>query len=194
MQHHIIKSLLFSAYSLHLICFQRCSSPFQGSLSKVHRTFFTLALGAMLLTSFRPITKGEHELVGSWQYVKSAVAIHWDDPAPFHDSSAQDEKESERKDMTINADGSMTMMARDIESGRVYRDGDNCAMKFKNYDLTWVLSAATDSLKVMSPSGGSEMWRIDQLDGNTLVYVVDKPFESHIGSGILTYTYTYRRR
>ena len=34
MQHHIIKSLLFSA-----------------SLSKVHRTFFTLALGAMLLTA-----------------------------------------------------------------------------------------------------------------------------------------------
>ena len=46
----------------------------------------------------------------------------------------------------------------------------------------------------MSPYGGSETWRIDQLDGNTLVYVVDKPFESHIGSGILTYTYTYRRR
>ena len=51
MTHHIIKFLLFSAYSLHLICFQRCSSPFQGSLSKVHRTFFTLALGAMLLTA-----------------------------------------------------------------------------------------------------------------------------------------------
>ena len=34
MKHNIIKSLLFSA-----------------SLSKVHRTFFTLALGAMLLTS-----------------------------------------------------------------------------------------------------------------------------------------------
>lgn len=33
MQHHTIKSLLFSA-----------------PLSKVHRTFFTLALGAMLLT------------------------------------------------------------------------------------------------------------------------------------------------
>ena len=49
--------------------------------------------------------------------------------------------------MTINADGSMTMIARDIESGRVYRDGDSCAMKFKSYDLTWVLSAATDSLK-----------------------------------------------
>ena len=138
--------------------------------------------------------KGEHELVGNWQYVKSAVAIHWDDPAPFHDSAAQEEEKSERKDMTINADGSMTMVARDVESGRVYRDGDSCAMKFKSYDLTWVLSAATDSLKVMSPSGGSEMWRIDQLDGNTLVYVVDKPFESHMGSGILTYTYTYRRR
>ena len=147
MQHHIIKSLLFSA-----------------SLSKVHRTFFTLAMGAMLLTSFRPMPKGEHELVGSWQYVKSAVAIHWDNPAPFHDSAAQEEEKSERKDMTINADGSMTMVARDVESGRVYRDGDSCAMKFKSYDLTWVLSAATDSLKVMSPSGGSEMWRIDQLE------------------------------
>jgi hypothetical protein len=164
MQHHIIKSLAL------------------------------LALGAMLLTAFRPMPKGEHELVGSWQYVKSAVAIHWDNPAPFHDSAAQDEEKSERKDMTINADGSMAMVARDIESGRVYRDGDSCAMKFKSYDLTWVFSAETDSVKVMSPSGGSETWRIDQLDGNTLVYVVDKPFESHIGSGILTYTYTYRRR
>lgn len=84
--------------------------------------------------------------------------------------------------MTINADGSMTMVARDIESS---------AMMFKSYDLTWVFSAETDSLKVISPSGGSETWRIDQLDGNTLGYVVDKPFESHIGSGILTYTYTY---
>ena len=177
MQHHIIKSLLFSA-----------------SLSKVHRTFFTLALGAMLLTSFRPMPKGEHELVGSWQYVKSAVAIHWDDPAPFHDSAAKDEEKPERKDMTINADRSMTMVARDIEIGRVYRDGDSCAMKFKSYDLTWVFSAETDSVKVMSPSGGSETWRIDQLDENTLVYIVDKPFESHIGSGILTYTYTYHRR
>ena len=177
MQHHILKSLLFSA-----------------SLSKVHRTFFTLAMGAMLLTSFRPMPKGEHELVGNWQYVKSAVAIRWDDPAPFHDSAAKDEEKPERKDMTINADGSMTMVARDIEIGRVYRDGDSCAMKFKNYDLTWVFYAEPDSLKVMSPSGGSETWRIDQLDGNTLVYVVDKPFESHIGSGILTYTYTYRRR
>ena len=155
MQHHIIKSLA------------------------------ALALGAMLLTSFRPMPKGEHELVGSWQYVKSAVAIRWDDPAPFHDSAAKDEEKSERKDMTINADGSMTMVARDIESS---------AMKFKSYDLTWVFSAETDSVKVMSPSGGSETWRIDQLDGNTLVYVVDKPFDSHIGSGILTYTYTYRRK
>ncbi len=158
------------------------------------KSLAAVALGAMLLTAFRPMLKGEHELVGSWQYVKSAVAIHWDDPAPFHDSSAQDEEKPERKDMTINADGSMTMIARDIESGRVYRDGDSCAMKFKSYDLTWVLSAATDSLKVISPSGGSETWRIDQLDENSLVYVVDKPFESHIGSGILTYTYTYRRK
>jgi hypothetical protein len=76
MQHHIIKSLA------------------------------AIVLGAMLLTAFRPMPKGEHELVGSWQYVKSAVAIHWDNPAPFHDSAAQDEERSERKDMTINADGS----------------------------------------------------------------------------------------
>ena len=158
------------------------------------KSLAALALGAMLLTSLRPMPKGEHELVGSWQYVKSAVAIRWDDPAPFHDSAAQDEEKSERKDMTINADGSMTMVARDIEIGRVYRDGDSSAMKFKSYDLTWVFSAETDSVKVMSPSGGSETWRIDQLDGNTLVYVVDKPFDSHIGSGILTYTYTYRRK
>lgn len=76
----------------------------------------------------------------------------------------------------------------------VYRVSDSCAMKFKSYDLTWVISADTDSLKVISASGGSESWRIVQLSENTLVYVVDKPFESHIGSGILTYTYTYRRR
>ena len=152
------------------------------------------ALGAMLLTAFRPMPKGEHELVGSWQYVKSAVAIHWDNPAPFHDSAAQNEEKSERKDMTINADGSMTMVARDIESSRVYRVSDSCAMKFKSYDLTWVISADTDSLKVISASGGSESWRIVQLSENTLVYVVDKHFESHIGSGILTYTYIYRRR
>ena len=72
------------------------------------KSLAVLALGAMLLTAFRPMPKGEHELVGNWQYVKSAVAIHWDDPAPFHDSSAQDEEKPERKDMTINADGSMT--------------------------------------------------------------------------------------
>jgi hypothetical protein len=41
MQHHIIKSLA------------------------------AIALGAMLLPAFRPMPKGEHELVGSWQYVKS---------------------------------------------------------------------------------------------------------------------------
>ena len=158
------------------------------------KSLAALALGAMLLTSFRPMPKGEHELVGSWQYVKSAVAIRWDDPAPFHDSAAKDEEKPERKDMTINTDGSMTMVARDIESSRVYRVSDSCAMEFKSYDLTWVISADTDSLKVISASGGSESWRIVQLSENTLVYVVDKPFESHIGSGILTYTYTYRRR
>ena len=158
------------------------------------KIFTVIALGAMLLTAFRPMSKGEHELVGNWQYVKSTVAIHWDAPAPFHDSAAQDEEKSERKDMTINADGSMTMVVRDIESSRVYRVSDSCAMKFKSYDLTWVISADTDSLKVISASGGSESWRIVQLSENTLVYVVDKPFESHIGSGILTYTYTYRRR
>jgi len=166
------------------------------------KSLAVLIVGAMLLTAFRPMPKGENELVGSWQYVKSAVAIHWDDPAPFHDSAAQDEEKSERKDMTINADGSMKMVARDIESGRVCRDDDSSDLKlapqgrrpqFKSYDLTWVFSIETDSVKVMSPSGGSETWRIDQLDENTLVYVVDKPFESHIGSGILTYTYTYRR-
>ena len=75
------------------------------------KSLAAIALGAMLLTAFRPMPKGEHELVGSWQYVKSAVAIHWDNPAPFHDSAAQDEEKSERKDMTINADGSMTMVA-----------------------------------------------------------------------------------
>lgn len=157
------------------------------------KIFTVIALGAMLLTAFRPMSKGEHELVGNWRYVKSTVAIHWDAPAPFHDSAAQDEEKSERKDMIINADGSMTMVARDIESSRVYRVSDSCAMKFKSYDLIWVISADTDSLKVISASGGSESWRIVQLSENTLVYVVDKHFESHIGSGILTYTYTYRR-
>ena len=52
------------------------------------KSIAVLALGAMLLTAFRPMSKGEHELVGNWQYVKSTVAIHWDDPAPFHDSAA----------------------------------------------------------------------------------------------------------
>ena len=41
MTHNIIKSLLFSA-----------------SLSKVHRTFFTLALGAMLLASCEKVNEG----------------------------------------------------------------------------------------------------------------------------------------
>jgi hypothetical protein len=49
MQHHIIKSLLFSA-----------------SLSKVHRTFFTLALGAMLLTSCGKDNKDNGTIIGKW--------------------------------------------------------------------------------------------------------------------------------
>ena len=49
MTHNIIKSLLFSA-----------------SLSKVHRTFFTLALGAMLLTSCGKDNKDNGTIIGKW--------------------------------------------------------------------------------------------------------------------------------
>lgn len=49
MKHNIIKSLLFSA-----------------SLSKVHRTFFTLALGALLLTSCGKDNKDNEALIGKW--------------------------------------------------------------------------------------------------------------------------------
>ena len=48
MQHHIIKSLLFSA-----------------PLSKVHRTFFTLALGAMLLTAVGCEKENNNEPAGT---------------------------------------------------------------------------------------------------------------------------------
>ncbi len=49
MKHNIIKSLLFSA-----------------SLSKVHWTFFTLALGALLLTSCGKDNKDNEALIGKW--------------------------------------------------------------------------------------------------------------------------------
>ncbi|MBR0169898.1 MAG: hypothetical protein IJQ14_03545 [Bacteroidales bacterium] len=58
MQHHIIKTLLFSA-----------------SLSKVHRTFFTLALGAMLLTSCGKDNKDNGTIIGKWANTAQSCEI-----------------------------------------------------------------------------------------------------------------------
>ncbi len=58
MKHNIIKSLLFSA-----------------SLSKVHRTFFTLALGAMLLTSCGKDNKDNEALIGKWYNTAQSYEI-----------------------------------------------------------------------------------------------------------------------
>ncbi len=58
MQHHIIKSLLFSA-----------------SLSKVHRTFFTLALGAMLLMGCGKDNKDNGTIVGKWANTAQSYEI-----------------------------------------------------------------------------------------------------------------------
>ena len=92
MQQHIIKSLLFSAYSLHLICFQRCSSPFQGSLSKVHRTFFTLALGAMLIVSCSKEEPNEGSVNPTpGQETVSFVGTHWEALLDFNDIIAGSE-------------------------------------------------------------------------------------------------------
>ena len=58
MQHHIIKSLLFSA-----------------SLSKVHRTFFTLALGAMLLTGCGKDNNDNGTIIGKWANTAQSCEI-----------------------------------------------------------------------------------------------------------------------
>ena len=75
MQHHIIKSLLFSA-----------------SLSKVHRTFFTLALGAMLIVSCSKEEPNEGSVNPTpGQETVSFVGTHWEALLDFNDIIAGSE-------------------------------------------------------------------------------------------------------
>lgn len=136
---------------------------------------------AILLAACTPKSS---TLVGQWEYVSGTTegVFHGDSPYPGFTVNMGEEHLLDELD--FRTDGTATLMAWNntmVDHKFVY---EPCA-------LEWQMVG--DSL-LLRNERGEEVWHIQQLDDNTLVFVDSDIFTYHGGDGYERHTYTYRRK
>ena len=123
-------------------------------------------------------------IVGQWEYVSGTTegVFHGDSPYPGYTVNMGEEHLLDELD--FNADGTATFMA--WNNTRV-----NHKFVYEPCALEW--QVVGDSL-LLRNERGEEVWHIQQLDDNTLVFVDSDIFTYHGGDGYERNTYTYRRK
>lgn len=123
-------------------------------------------------------------LVGQWEYVSGTTegVFHGDSPYPGYIVNMGEEHLLDELD--FRADATATVMAWNS-------NWEDHKMVYQPYAIEWQMVG--DSL-LLRNERGEEVWHIQQLDDNTLVFVDSDIFTYHGGDGYERRTYTYRRK
>ncbi len=123
-------------------------------------------------------------LVGQWEYVSGTTefVFHGDSPYPGYIVNMGEEHLLDELD--FRADATATVMAWNS-------NWEDHKMVYQPYAVEWQMVG--DSL-LLRNERGEEVWHIQQLDSDTLVFVDSDIFTYHGGDGYERRTYTYRRK
>ncbi len=136
---------------------------------------------AVLLAACTPKS---NPLVGQWEYVSGTTEHIYHGDSPYPGFTADMGEEHLLDDLDFNADGTATVMAWNS-------NWENHKMDYQPYGCEWQMVG--DSL-LLRNERGEEVWHIQQLDNDTLVFIDSDIFTYHGGDGHERRTYTYRRK
>ena len=136
---------------------------------------------AVLLAACTPKSS---TLVGQWEYVSGTTegVFHGDSPYPGYTVNMGEEHLLDELD--FRADATATVMAWNS-------NWEDHKMVYQPYAIEWQMVG--DSL-LLRNERGEEVWHIQQLDDDTLVFVDSDIFTYHGGDGYERHTFTYRRK
>ena len=142
------------------------------------------ALPIVTVVLMAACTPKSSPIVGQWEYVSGTTGhiYHGDSPYPYLTADMGEEHLLDELD--FRADGTATLMAWNS-------NWENHKMVYQPYAIEWQIVG--DSL-LLRNERGEEVWHIQQLDDDTLVFVDSDIFTYHGGDGHERRTFTYRRK
>ena len=123
-------------------------------------------------------------IVGQWEYVSGTTEGVFHGDSPFSDYTVNMGEEHLLDELDFHADGTATLMAWNS-------NWEDHKMVYQPYGCEWQMVG--DSL-LLRNERGEEVWHIQQLDDDTLVFVDSDIFTYHGGDGHERRTFTYRRK
>lgn len=137
---------------------------------------------AVLLAACTP--KSNNLLVGQWEYVRGTTEHIYHGNSPYPDFTVDMAEEHILDEIDFRTDGTATVMAWNNTT-------ENHKFVYEPCAVEWQMVG--DSL-LLRNERGEEVWHIQQLDNDTLVFVYSSIFTYYGGDGHQRDTYTYRRK
>ena len=137
---------------------------------------------AVLLAGCTP--KSNNLLVGQWEYAGGTTEHIYHGNSPYPDFTVDMAEEHILDEIDFRTDGTATVMAWNNTT-------ENHKFVYEPCAVEWQMVG--DSL-LLRNERGEEVWHIQQLDSDTLVFVYSSIFTYYGGDGHQRDTYTYRRK
>ena len=137
---------------------------------------------AVLLAGCTP--KSNNLLVGQWEYASGTTEHIYHGNSPYPDFTVDMAEEHILDEIDFRTDGTATVMAWNNTT-------ENHKFVYEPCAVEWQMVG--DSL-LLRNERGEEVWHIQQLDSDTLVFVYSSIFTYYGGDGHQRDTYTYRRK
>ena len=129
-------------------------------------------------------TKSNNLLIGQWEYASGTTEHIYHGNSPYPDFTVDMAEEHILDEIDFRTDGTATVMAWNNTT-------ENRKFVYEPCTVEWQMGG--DSL-LLRNERGEEVWHIQQLDNDTLVFVYSDIFTYHGGDGHRRDTYTYRRK
>lgn len=139
-------------------------------------------VAAVLLAACTP--KSNNLLVGQWEYASGTTEHIYHGNSPYPDFTVDMAEEHILDEIDFRTDGTATVMAWNNTT-------ENHKFVYEPCAVEWQMVG--DSL-LLRNERGEEVWHIQQLDSDTLVFVYSSIFTYYGGDGHQRDTYTYRRK
>ncbi len=137
---------------------------------------------AVLLAGCTP--KSNNLLIGQWEYASGTTEHIYHGNSPYPDFTVDMAEEHILDEIDFRTDGTATVMAWNNTT-------ENHKFVYEPCAVEWQMVG--DSL-LLRNERGEEVWHIQQLDNDTLVFVYSSIFTYYGGDGHQRDTYTYRRK
>ena len=129
-------------------------------------------------------TKSNNLLIGQWEYASGTTEHIYHGNSPYPDFTVDMAEEHILDEIDFRTDGTATVMAWNNTT-------ENHKFVYEPCAVEWQMVG--DSL-LLRNERGEEVWHIQQLDNDTLVFVYSSIFTYYGGDGHQRDTYTYRRK